>query len=847
MVLDIFVIDADYTVIDGTPYVRLYGRTHEGKSAIVLDSSFYPYFYVVPKPGITTEDLLLLKASIEKITVSGTAGKVSDETANGGEESSFSNGDISVKSVEVSEKTVGLNKRHILKVFANIPAHIPQLKSIIKATPTVAKKISDVREYDLPFYKRYFLDKKIAPLTWVCAEGTEISQKENAERFGYSAETIVLAKNVSASKTESFHSGLKTVAFDLETIEEEKRAKIIMASFASSAGHAKVISYEKNGFGKEIFVKSEKELMQALFSGIKSIDPDFIITYNGDGFDFVVLDARAKDLKEKIISGRNGNSLSFQKKGRIKAATLKGTPHIDLFNFIARVMSPAMSSETLSLDSVAMELLGEGKKGFTWDELKDAWTHKKRLYELADYCMQDSLLTLKLADRIMPNIFELSKLTAQLPSDASRMTYGQLVESYAIKKASQMNVVVPNKPSSEDIGDRKDMEQYAGGFVKEPKAGLHENIAVFDFRGLYPSIIVSHNIDPETLNCKCCGDKHENKIPGSKSYFCTKTKGFIPEILLDLFQERKHIKEKMKTHDKKSRDYAELNARQFVVKTVSNAMYGYLGFAGSRWYNRECASAVTAFGRHYITTVIAMAEELGFEALYGDTDSLFLRIEKNTEEEAKKFLHKVNETLPGIMELDLQGIYVRGIFVSKKVGEGGAKKRYALIDKDGNITIRGFEKVRRDWSRLAKDTQEKVLDLVLNKKKDEAVALVRKVILDVKSEKVELKELRVYTQLTRQLKHYVQRGPHVAAVEKANARGREIRVGETIEYIITKGAGSISDRVELTEYAKNYDPEYYINNQIVPAALRVLHIFGVTEDDLLGKPKQKGLGSWGKK
>ncbi len=619
-----------------------------------------------------------------------------------------------------------------------------------------------------------------------------------------------------------------------------------MASFASSDGCAKVISYEKNGFEKEIFVKSEKELMATLFSEIKTIDPDFLVTYNGDGFDFAVLDTRAKDLKEKIISGRNGNPLSFQKKGRIKAATLKGMPHIDLFNFVARVMSPAMSSETLSLDSVAMELIGEGKKGFTWDELKDAWTHKTRLYELADYCVQDSLLTLKLAGRIMPNIFELSKLTAQLPSDASRMTYGQLVESYAIKKASQMNVIVPNKPSSEDIGDRKDMEQYAGGFVKEPKAGMHENIAVFDFRGLYPSIIVSHNIDPETLNCSCCKDKLENKIPGSKSHFCTKTKGFIPEILLVLFQERKHIKEKMKTHDKKSREYAELNARQFAVKTVSNAMYGYLGFAGSRWYNRECASAVTAFGRSYIQNVIAMAEEQGFEVLYGDTDSLFLHIENNTDVVAREFLKKVNDTLPGIMELDLQGIYVRGIFVSKKAGEGGAKKRYAIIDKDGNITIRGFEKVRRDWSRLAKDTQEKVLDLVLNKRQKEAVEYVKKIVQEVKLEKVPLTELRVYTQLTRQLKHYVQRGPHVAAVEKANARGREIRVGETIEYVITKGAGSISDRAELTEYAKNYDPEYYINNQIVPAALRVLHIFGVTEDDLLGRAKQKGLGSWGK-
>ncbi len=177
MILDIFVIDADYVVREGKPFVRLYGRTHEGKSAIVLDSSFYPYFYVVPRSGLTTEDLLLLKSRIEKIIVKGNAGKASDETANGGDETAISGGEIAVKSVEISEKTVGLNIRHILKVFANIPAHIPHLKSNVKTNPAVSKKISDAREYDIPFYKRYFLDKKIAPLTWVCAEGTEISQK----------------------------------------------------------------------------------------------------------------------------------------------------------------------------------------------------------------------------------------------------------------------------------------------------------------------------------------------------------------------------------------------------------------------------------------------------------------------------------------------------------------------------------------------------------------------------------------------------------------------------------------------------------------------------------------------
>ena len=89
MELEIFIIDADYVIREGKPFVRMYGRTAEGKSVIVLDSTFSPYFYVVPKAGLSSEEILALKKSIEKIQVKGNAEKVSDETANGGEENSF--------------------------------------------------------------------------------------------------------------------------------------------------------------------------------------------------------------------------------------------------------------------------------------------------------------------------------------------------------------------------------------------------------------------------------------------------------------------------------------------------------------------------------------------------------------------------------------------------------------------------------------------------------------------------------------------------------------------------------------------------------------------------------------
>ncbi|MDY6770174.1 MAG: hypothetical protein SVU88_04340, partial [Candidatus Nanohaloarchaea archaeon] len=69
--------------------------------------------------------------------------------------------------------------------------------------------------------------------------------------------------------------------------------------------------------------------------------------------------------------------------------------------------------------------------------------------------------------------------------------------------------------------------------------------------------------------------------------------------------------------------------------------------------------------------------------------------------------------------------------------------------------------------------------------------------------------------------------------------------GDTIAYVVTRGGGSISDRAELLQYADSYDAEYYVENQVVPVALRVLKVLGYTEDQLLGKGKQSGLDRFG--
>ncbi|UCD07447.1 MAG: hypothetical protein JSW41_00480 [Candidatus Aenigmatarchaeota archaeon] len=275
--------------------------------------------------------------------------------------------------------------------------------------------------------------------------------------------------------------------------------------------------------------------------------------------------------------------------------------------------------------------------------------------------------------------------------------------------------------------------------------------------------------------------------------------------------------------------YKDFDNRQYALKVLTNAIYGYYAFAGSRWYSRVCAESITAWGRFYIKKVISMAERMKYMVIYGDTDSLFLKV--RSKKRATDFLKRVNRSLPGIMELDFRDLYRSGIFVLGKTGVA-AKKRYALIDFDGKITIRGFEKVRRDWAKIAKDTQENVLLAVLkDKSPKKAVKIVKKTIDDIQRNRVDMDDLIIYSQVTRPLSKYEQIGPHVVAARKARERGRVIKEGSTISFVITRGSGSISTRAEPAEDAKNYDPDYYIYHQVIPAALRILSGLGYTEEN----------------
>ncbi|MFA4983574.1 MAG: DNA polymerase domain-containing protein, partial [Candidatus Micrarchaeia archaeon] len=125
-----------------------------------------------------------------------------------------------------------------------------------------------------------------------------------------------------------------------------------------------------------------------------------------------------------------------------------------------------------------------------------------------------------------------------------------------------------------------------------------------------------------------------------------------------------------------------------------------------------------------------------------------------------------------------------------------------------------------------------------------AVKIVKDMIARLRGGEVPLEELTIYTQMRKDPGKYDIKSPELSAVQKAMARGMQIEKGAVIGYVITRRGNTISEKAELAELAADYDPNYYIDNQILPSVLKILKELGYSEDDLKFRGEQKGLGSF---
>ncbi|HDD25779.1 MAG TPA: DNA polymerase II, partial [Acidilobales archaeon] len=562
--------------------------------------------------------------------------------------------------------------------------------------------------------------------------------------------------------------------------------------------------------------KSDAKPIREFINFVLEYDPDIIVGYNSNGFDWPYLLERAKVNGIVLDVGRvKGVEPRTSTYGHI---SVPGRLNVDLYDFAEEIGEVKIKS----LEIVA-EYLGVMKREervlIPWYELYKYWDDPKKRPLLLKYSLDDVNSTYGIAEKILPFAIQLSNLTGLPLDQVGAASVGFRLEWYLMRAAYSFDELIPNRVE-------RGYETYRGAIVLAPLKGVHQNIAVLDFSAMYPNIMIKYNIGPDTFveseeECEIYGGCYI--APEVRYMFRKEPPGFYKLVLETLLKLRKAIREEMKKLDPSSPEYRVLNERQKALKILANASYGYMGWPGARWYFKPGAEAVTAWGRQTITKAIEIAKSLGLKVIYGDTDSLFVRYDK---ELIDKFIRLIHEKLG--LEIKIDKVYKRVFFTE-------AKKRYIGLTEDGGIDIVGFEAVRGDWAELAKEVQEKVAYIILMEGKvSKAVDYVRDVIKKLQSGAIPVEKLIIWKTLTKPISEYEVDAPHVMAAKRLIEKGWKVEVGDKIGYVIIKGSGKISARAYPYNLVKSedIDANYYIDHQVIPASLRILEYFGVTEKQL---------------
>ncbi len=822
MKMEFIPVDYDSFDHEGKNYVKIYGRNQKGEKICVIDSC-QTYLWAILKEGITEKLITELSKEIETIQLDMKGRKTK------------------VEKVEIHEKNFLGKKFKALKIFGTNHKDLHDIASKIDS-PLIYKR----RGYDINYITTYIIEEKIYPLNWYEISGEIL---HNSNEFGGIDQILdvdfVIKLNSKKIKEKQIDFVPRTLAYDLETDSlKPENGEILMFSLVGK-NYKKVVSWKKAKTDNKnvIFVENEKELLKKFVELVKKYSPDFLIGYHSDNFDLPFLKDRAKKNKIKLPLGIDRTDPKISG-GKNSSGKISGITHIDLLKFIRTAYAQYMQSETLSLNEVSKEFLKDSKTDFKLEHSskikENDW---KNYYE---YNLQDSVLTLKLFEKFWPDLLEFTKIIKEPTFNISRNGLSKQIESYLLHNLEKYNEIPEKRPTNKEIEFRQNSGGVEGAFVYEPKPGLYENLVMFDFTSMHTSIIISHNISKGTLttNKKNSYESPEIDEKGIKrKYYFVKEPGFFPLLLKEIFEKRKKFKQEYVKNPN-----TITKARSNAFKVLSASAHGYVGFYGARYYSFESSSAILAFVRQFNKETIEKIEKDNHEVIYGDTDSVAFTRENNSKEEIKQLLKKLNNDLPGVMHLELEDFFKRGLWVTTRSGTTGAKKKYALISEKDIIKIRGFETVRRDWCPLARKTQDKILRLILkegNEKK--ALEYIKEIINKLKTRKIKKEEIMIKSQIKKPIFEYKSISPAVVAAKKMKEKGLTVNVGSPIEYFIAEYNGKsklVRDKIKLSEEKGDYNIEYYLEKQIIPSVENIFQVFKINIKEMSDGIKQEKLKKW---
>ena len=780
-----WLLDLNHETYEGKSSIWLWGITHEGKRVLVVDDNYRAYFYLLPRKDQDPEEL---KKNLEA-------------------EKPHPN----IENATIEKKRLLGAERVVLKVFCKDP------ELLERAARDTLKKTGAEANYEekLRLAIKYQYDYGIKPCQWYEAE-TSSSSIDPRE---FSVHQTLTATDHPRPIAKEEPPSLDLFSFSLLSVSKTGAPSPIRDPI-------QIIGWRTNKNTNEVILTradSDQGTIQKFGEDITKINPDFVLSFEGNSNHWPYLVKRANKTKTPIKVGRDGGPPHQSLYGHY---SIIGRANVDLLNFADDLYDVKIKT----IENVAKYL------GIQFPDLKlidetayfDYWSKPDRRKILVQHIEAEPDTILKIGQEAIDYVIQISALSGLPPDQVIAAAVGFRVDNYLMMETHNLGQLIPSRTEQPII-------PYKGAIVLEPKVGLHDNVASLDFSSMYPSLMIKYNISPDTL---VSGREKEDdifEVPEVRHRFRKNPPGFYRIVLTKLIEARKATRAELKRIARGDPRYPLLRAREKAVKVMTNAVYGYAGWAGARWYSKEVAESAAALGRETINHAILLAKSLGLTVFYGDTDSLFVNYDEKL---VQKFQIEIDRQLG--LEINLSEVYKRILFTE-------AKKKYAGLTTDDQIDVVGLEAVRGDWSNLARDVQNMVLKIVLeDSNPSRATVYVQDLTRNLKSKSLPLASFIIWKTLTKPVEAYEVNAPHVEAAKKMAKDGWPLTAGDKVGFIITNRPGKLFQKAEphYKVTVDDVDYDYYVRNQIVPAAARILEILSVSEDQLLaGTDAQASLST----
>ena len=800
---------------------------------------------------------------------------------------------------EPVDKWTELGVKPHWRVEVKQPHEVPRIRESLS-------KDWELSSADVVFVNRVFLDADVGPhitfsadLLWVDEtkvpeladavpssnrgeKGRRHAAEEIRESGGsglYPVDVIAVCHISDISRCEPFQAPFVTMSFDLETSIVEET--VLCAAAVVQQGESREV-FEFKG--------SERDILSGLTKIVREWDPDIITGYNIDNFDLTRLNSRTKELANKrsvaevsdlfgwgrvplleseskrLTPSRDSNRRAWRIHGRVVLdawwqARMVLRPQRETLKFVCQLLWPDREDlQKMDVDASKMD---------------KEWAERPEV--VMEYCVQDTILPLEILNEISAiERKEALAAVAGMPLEtAIAGTTSQWIDSLVIRLADRECIAVPRTRR----GPRGD--QIVGGYVHEVEAGVHEWIAVLDFKSMYPSIMIANNICYTTrVDAKIRPDEvdtesHESPI-GATYLPASFRKGLVPRLLESLMEQRASHKlshsEAIENGDTASQQFHY--EMQFAVKILMNSFYGVFASNFYRFTHPDLGSSITAWARSNIKGIIGQLEEEGHPVVYSDTDSVFVRApvgegvpgkepvegeDRSAWDDSAKEMVEFGQTLADRYSregAELEFETGLSVFFSH-----GVKKRYVgrVIWPERSMLVRGYEMRRTDSFNLLSDAMTNMLDQILDGESDAAVKSCMELIAKVRSRNVKPRDLVISKSCKGRARkdgsidfESVYSNPNglptVRAAKQRIKAGLNFTPGMKVGWLVTDGSKSpmeisawLEDETGVEQ--TDFDPEFYAK-RLATSLGRVTEAFGWSADDLLKGNRQTTLFSF---